>query len=256
MASRDAPSSPDTPPAPSPALSVVIPVLNEADCIEPLAEEIVTALDGRHEYEIVFVDDGSTDATPERLRAAAARWPRLRSVRHRTRAGQSAAVATGVREARAPVIATLDGDGQNDPADIPRLLAVLAEADDPDRMLVAGLRAHRQDSAWKKLSSRIANRVRAGLLGDDTPDTGCGLKAFGRDAFLRLPAFDHMHRFLPALMVRGGGRVVSVPVNHRPRDRGRSKYGTLDRLAVGIFDLFGVLWLKRRARLTVVEVDR
>lgn len=236
-----------------PRLSVVVPVHNEADNVGPLIDEIVAALDGSIEYEMVFVDDGSTDATGERLREAAARTDRLRIIRHPRCAGQSAGIASGVKAARAPVIATLDGDGQNDPADIPKLLAVFDRDPEPRRLLVAGLRAKRRDRWIKRVSSRIANAVRGRLLGDATPDTGCGLKVFERAAFLDMPCFDHMHRFLPALMVRQGGRVVSVPVHHRPRAGGRSKYGTLDRLWVGIFDLIGVIWLQRRARVARVE---
>ncbi|MCP5367550.1 MAG: glycosyltransferase family 2 protein [Hyphomicrobiales bacterium] len=241
----------------APALSVVVPVHDEAANIAPLVDEIRAALDGRLDYEIVYVDDGSGDGSDEVLRDLAAREPRLRVLRHRACCGQSAAIATGVAAARGAVIATLDGDGQNDPADIPALLATLQSADDADRLLVAGRRAKRRDTWLKRLSSRIANGVRASLLGDATPDTGCGLKVFRRDAFLDMPRFDHMHRFLPALMIRRGGRVVSVPVNHRPRARGRSKYGTLDRLWVGIIDLMGVMWLQRRASRPVVhELDR
>lgn len=238
-----------------PAVSVVVPVRDEAENVLPLIAEIDAALDGRLVYEIVYVDDGSTDATPERLREAAATRPWLRIVRHRESCGQSTAIASGVEAARAPVVATLDGDGQNDPADIPALLGVHGQAADAERLLVTGLRARRRDSWLKRASSRIANGVRARMLGDNTPDTGCGLKVFDRAAFLAMPRFDHMHRFLPALMLRLGGRVVSVPVNHRPRERGRSKYGTLDRLFVGITDLVGVMWLKQRSRLPVIESD-
>ncbi len=239
----------------APALSVVVPVRDEADNIEPLVTEIRAALAGREPFEIVYVDDGSTDATAAVLRRLGADIPALRTVRHRAGCGQSAAIASGVKAARAPLVVTLDGDGQNDPADIPRLLDLHAGDADGDRLLVTGLRAKRRDSLGKRLASRIANRVRARLLGDDTPDTGCGLKVFTRAAFLDMPRFDHMHRFLPALMVRAGGRVVSVPVNHRPRAGGRSKYGVFDRLWVGIVDLLGVMWLKRRATLPDVEPD-
>ena len=172
--------------------------------------------------------------------------------RHRASCGQSAAIATGVRAARAPWSATLDGDGQNDPADIPALFAQ-AQAHAVGPVLVAGHRVNRRDTRVKQLSSRLANGVRAQLLKDATPDTGCGLKVFERAAFLALPHFDHMHRFLPALFIRAGGQVVSAPVNHRPRTRGRSNYGTFDRLWVGIVDLVGVAWLQRRAVRPVVE---
>lgn len=238
--------------APPPELSVVVPVRDEADNIEPLLAEIHAAL-GARDFEVVYVDDGSTDATPARLAAARARHPRLRVIRHRRSAGQSAGLLTGIRAAHGMWIATLDGDGQNDPADIPALLARAQSADAP--ALVAGLRARRRDTALKRVSSRIANGVRGRLLGDRTPDTGCGLKVFRRETFLRLPAFDHMHRFLPALVQRDGGRVENVPVNHRPRAAGRSKYGVMNRLWVGIVDLFGVMWLQRRAQRPEIETS-
>jgi dolichol-phosphate mannosyltransferase len=238
--------------ADDPLLSVVIPVRNEGPNILPLIEEIVTALRGI-DHEVIYVDDGSTDDTPHRLAEAAARHASLRHVRHRASCGQSAAVVSGVRAARGSWIATLDGDGQNDPADIPALLARARQED--GLILVAGHRVNRRDSRAKRWGSRIANRVRARLLGDATPDTGCGLKLFRRDAFLRLPAFDHMHRFLPALFIRDGGRVVSVPVHHRPRLRGRSNYGTFDRLWVGLVDIGGVIWLQRRWRRPELDND-
>lgn len=234
-------------------LSVVIPVRNEAANIAPLVDEIRAALDGRLDYEIVYVDDGSSDGTVAEVERLQRGLPTLRLVRHRARAGQSAAVRSGVRAASAPWIATLDGDGQNDPADIPRLWAMARAAVDARHVLIAGRRAKRRDSAMKRCSSRIANGVRRRMLGDDTPDTGCGLKLFARTLYLDLPFFDHQHRFLPALVIREGGRVVSVPVNHRPRQRGTSNYGTLDRLWVGIVDLVGVMWLKRRAGRAVLR---
>lgn len=234
-------------------LSVVIPVRNEAANIAPLVGEIRAALDGRLDYEIVYVDDGSSDGTVAVIEALQHGFGGLRLVKHRARAGQSAAIRTGVKAARADWIATLDGDGQNDPADIPRLWRMTREAADAPRLLIAGQRAKRRDSAAKRWSSRIANNVRARLLGDDTPDTGCGLKLFPRALYLDLPFFDHQHRFLPALVLREGGRVVSVPVNHRPRERGTSNYGTLDRLWVGIADLGGVMWLNRRPGRAVVR---
>ena len=236
-----------------PLLSVVVPVRNEAPNIRPLIEEITRALVA-FDHQIVYVDDGSSDLTSDELRAMAGELGTLTVRRHRASCGQSAAIITGVRAAAGEWIATLDGDGQNDPADIPRLM-LLAQGDNgPGPVLFAGHRTARRDSRMKRISSRVANRVRSALLGDATPDTGCGLKLFRRSAFLELPHFDHMHRFLPALFLRAGGRVRSVPVNHRPRLRGRSNYGTLDRLAVGIVDLAGVAWLQRRWRRPEVEV--
>ncbi len=236
-----------TPPGLAMDLSIVIPVRNEAPNIAPLVAEIRAALDGGHDYEIVYVDDGSSDGTAAAVMTLARDFARLRLVRHRRSCGQSAAIRTGVEAAGGTWIATLDGDGQNDPADIPRLFAIARAAPAASPLLVAGLRAKRRDTLAKRLASRIANRVRARLLGDATPDTGCGLKVIGRDLFLALPFFDHYHRFLPALVLRQGGRVVSVPVNHRPRERGKSNYGVFDRLWVSIADLCGVMWLKRRS---------
>jgi dolichol-phosphate mannosyltransferase len=228
------------------ALSVVVPVCNEAENVEPLVREIHAALADRA-YEMIFIDDGSTDETAAILRRLKAEFPTLRVLHHSFRSGQSAAVCSGVRAARAPWIATLDGDGQNDPADIPGLLAVRDRPENQDVQLVMGNRkASRKDTAFRKLQSSIANGVRSGLLGDGTPDTGCGIKLFSRELFLELPRFDHMHRFLPALFLRHGARVISVPVSHRPRLRGTSKYGMLNRLWVGIVDICGVMWLRRR----------
>ena len=235
-----------------PELSVVVPVFNERDNIAPLIEEIVAALRGAHDFEIVYVDDASRDDSLNVLRDARARFPELRVVRHLSQSGQSTAVRTGVKAARGAWVATLDGDGQNDPADIPKLLAARAGAG-ADTKLFAGWRVNRRDDAIKRLSSKIANGVRSRILRDATPDTGCGLKLFERAAFLDLPYFDHMHRFLPALMQRAGWQVQSVPVNHRPRTRGVSKYGMWNRLWVGISDLRGVGWLIRRARRTATE---
>jgi dolichol-phosphate mannosyltransferase len=239
----------------SPELSVVVPVHNEVDSLAQLVAEIRTALDGQVDYEVIYVDDGSNDGTAEHLRRLAAEFSRLRVVRHRERAGQSAAIASGVRVARATWIATLDGDGQNDPADILPMLARIRNPAEPTALrLIIGQRQRRQDRWVKRTAGRIANTVRARVLGDATPDTGCGLKLFSRDAFLALPQFDHMHRFLPALFLRNGWQVASLPVKHRARRHGQSHYGVLDRLWVGIFDLSGVLWLRRRLlRATIVE---
>jgi dolichol-phosphate mannosyltransferase len=226
--------------------SVVVPVCNEAENVEPLAREIDAALRGRA-HEMIFVDDGSTDDTAAILMALKQSLPTLRVLRHSFRSGQSAAVASGVGAARAPWIATLDGDGQNDPADIPKLIAARdATANRGVQLFMGNRKASRKDTAFRKLQSSVANGVRGALLGDGTPDTGCGIKLFSRDLFLELPRFDHMHRFLPALFQRHGASVISVPVSHRPRTRGTSKYGMLNRLWVGIVDIAGVMWLRRR----------
>jgi dolichol-phosphate mannosyltransferase len=230
-----------------PRVSVVVPVCNEAENVGSLTDEIVAALKGRYPFEVIYVDDGSTDATPAAVVSARHRLGEdVRLLRHARRSGQSAAVCTGVRVARADWIATLDGDGQNDPADIPALLAAVEKARDERLRLVMGNRTTRRDTWLRRLSSRIANGVRGSMLRDGTPDTGCGIKVFSRATFLELPRFDHMHRFLPALFQRAGSRVISVPVGHRPRTAGRSKYGLHNRLWVGIVDLFGVMWIIRR----------
>ena len=233
-------------------LSVVVPVHNEEDNIAPLVAEILAALRGRIDFEIVYVDDTSRDATLARLRELQATTPELRVVRHLTNAGQSTAVRNGVKAARAPWIATLDGDGQNDPADIPKLIAA-RDAAAPGVKLFAGWRVERRDSGSKRWASRWANAIRARMLRDDTPDTGCGIKLFERAVFLDLPYFDHMHRYLPALVQRAGWKTVSVPVAHRPRTTGVSKYNNLGRALVGIRDLRGVAWLIARSKRTGVE---
>jgi len=226
--------------------SVVVLVCNEAENVEPLAREIDAALNNRA-YEMIFVNDGSTDETAAILKKLKSSLPALRVLSHSFRSGQSAAVASGVRAARAPWVATLDGDGQNDPADIPRLIEARDGPEGRGVQLIMGNRkASRKDTAFRKLQSSVANGVRSSLLGDGTPDTGCGIKLFSREVFMDLPRFDHMHRFLPALFQRHGARVVSVPVSHRPRTRGTSKYGMLNRLWVGIVDIGGVMWLRRR----------
>lgn len=234
-----------------PDLSVVVPVFNERDNIPPLLAEIVAALRGRVEFEVIYVDDDSTDDSRAVLVAQKAPIPELRILHHVTRSGQSTAIWNGVRAARSPWIATLDGDGQNDPADLPKLLDARARA--PEIALFAGWRVTRRDSFNKRVSSKVANAVRSRMLHDATPDTGCGLKLFQREVFMHLPYFDHMHRYLPALFKRAGAHIRSVPVGHRPRTMGSSKYGMLDRLWVGLADLRGVGWLMRRAKLTDVE---
>src|SRR5262245_3538468 len=231
----------------APAVSVVVPVRNEAANVGPLAEEIAAPLAGHWTFEVIFVNDGSTDDTEATLVRLAREKPWLRQVRHAASCGQSAAVRTGVAAARAPLVATLDGDGQNDPAFIPALLRELEKG--TGRVgLVAGQRVGRRDTGFKRLQSRIANGVRGAILRDGTRDTGCGLKAFSRDLFLRLPYFDGLHRFLPALVKREGFAIGYVDVVDRPRRHGVSNYGLWDRLWVGILDLFGVWWLIRRRK--------
>lgn len=233
------------PDAGAPFLSVVAPMLNEEDAARALPGEIAAALHNvRHE--IIVVDDGSTDGTLDCLREAMAAHPQLRIVRHERRAGQSRALRTGVLAARGEIVATLDGDGQNDPADIPSLLAALA--DNTALVMAAGVRRGRRDGAVKMWSSGVANKIRRLLLNDGAVDTGCGLKVFYREAYLRLPYFDHMHRYLPALMAREGYAVAYFPVSHRPRAGGVSKYGVVERLAVAFRDILGVMWLKNRAK--------
>jgi dolichol-phosphate mannosyltransferase len=229
-------------------LSVVVPVRNEQDNVAPLISEIDAALKS-FTHEIVYVNDGSTDETHARLQQLQTQYPQLRIVRHASSCGQSTAVRSGVKAAKYDWVATLDGDGQNDPADIPKLIDALEEG----VWLVGGNRRKSRRDTWiKRMSSVIANTVRSKMLRDDTPDTGCGLKLFNKAAFLDLPYFDHMHRFLPALIKRAGGQIRSVHVSHRNREFGKSNYGTLDRLMVGIVDLFGVAWLQRRAKLPVI----
>ena len=229
-------------------ISVVIPVHNEAENIGVLTQEISRVLDAKHSYEIIFVDDGSQDQTPMILSSLQQRFPSVHPVYHVQNYGQSAALLTGIKHALHPVIVTMDGDGQNDPEDIETLLKVYERSETPaSHVMVTGYRRRRCDTRWRKLSSHIANTIRSRFLGDGIPDSGCGLKVFSHELFDGLPTFDHMHRFLPSLVIRIGGKIISVDVNHRPRRSGRSHYGTLDRLAAGIVDLFGVMWLTRRA---------
>ena len=234
------------------SLSVVVPVYNEEGNVGPLVREIVAALRSVTPFEIVYVDDCSTDGTLAALAELKAQVPELRVVRHLGNAGQSTATRNGVKAARGAWIATLDGDGQNDPADIPKLLA-RRDGAPSDVKMFAGWRVERKDSGSKRWASKWANAIRASMLKDDTPDTGCGIKPFEREAFLDLPYFDHMHRYLPALMQRARWKTVSVPVNHRPRGTGVSKYNNLNRALVGIRDLHGVAWLIARARRTTAE---
>ncbi|WP_395644703.1 glycosyltransferase family 2 protein [Terricaulis sp.] len=227
---------------------MVVPTHDEAGNAAALAREIAAALEGRS-YEMIFVDDASRDDTRAELAALKAEIPQLRLLGHRTNSGQSRAVRTGVVAARAPIVGTLDGDGQNDPADLPRLLTRLTRHDAPTNLaMVCGKRAKRQDGWNKRMASRIANGVRKSLLKDGADDSGSGVKVFKRDAFLSLPYFDHMHRYMPALMLREGYAVEFLDVNHRPRGAGRSKYTNLGRLAANMTDLFGVMWLRSRAR--------
>jgi len=230
-----------------PAVSVVVPVRNEAGNIEGLVAEIAKALEGQWRFEVVYVNDGSTDGTEAELKRLIAQHDWLRRVRHKQSCGQSSAVRSGVAAARAPYVVTLDGDGQNDPAFVPALLRAL-EAGSPRVALIAGQRVGRKASGFKKLQSRIANGVRGAVLRDGTRDTGCGLKAFRRDVFLSLPYFDGLHRFLPALVRREGYEIGYVDVVDRPRGAGVSNYGLFDRLWVGILDLAGVWWLIRRKK--------
>jgi dolichol-phosphate mannosyltransferase len=236
------------------AVSIVVPVRNEAENIAPLIAEIASALDGRWVHEIIYVNDGSTDATAERLAEAMQQRANLRQLRHTKSTGQSAAIRSGVRAARGPIVATLDGDGQNNPAFLPDLIAAI-EQGGAGVGLAAGQRVGRKDTGFKKLQSRIANGVRKAILKDGTRDTGCGLKAFRRDVFLMMPYFDGLHRFLPALMRREGFGIVYVDVVDRPRHSGVSNYGFFDRLWIGILDLFGVWWLIRRKKPTPVATE-
>lgn len=239
-----------------PEISIIVPVRNEEDNILPLLAEIVAALHPVCPFEIVYTDDGSSDATLQKLQEAQQEYPMLRIARHESRCGQSRAIATGIRLACAELIATLDGDGQNDPADLPAMLERMRAlpAEERDDLMLAGFRHKRYDSRVKLVSSYLARQARAVLLRDTTPDSGCGIKMFSRSAFLELPYFDHMHRFLPVLMKRRGGTVESVPVSHRPRQRGASKYGIGNRLWVSLIDLLGVMWLQRRTSQPLVTL--
>lgn len=231
----------------TPDVSIVVPVFNETGNVGPLAREIAAAFAGQA-YEMIFVDDASTDSTRADLIALKAELPSLRVLSHQRNSGQSRSVRTGILAARAAIVVTMDGDGQNDPADAPRLAARLLAS--PDQVaLVGGQRVKRQDSLAKRFASKVGNGVRKRLLKDGAEDTGCGLKAFRREAFLRLPYFDHIHRYLPALMIREGYQVAFEPVGHRARMAGASKYTNLGRLWASLSDLLGVMWLNSRSRL-------
>ncbi len=235
-------------------VSIVVPVRNEQDNVAPLIAEITAALEGRWPYEIIYVNDGSTDATPARLAELMQQRGNLRRIDHAKSSGQSAAVRTGVRAARGGIVATLDGDGQNNPAFLPNLISAI-ESGGNGVGLAAGQRVGRKDTGFKKMQSRVANGVRNAILKDGTRDTGCGMKAFRRDVFLSMPYFDGLHRFLPALVRREGFEIAYVDVIDRPRHSGVSNYGFFDRLWIGIMDLAGVWWLIRRKRTTPVATE-
>jgi glycosyltransferase involved in cell wall biosynthesis len=235
-------------------ISIVIPAKNEAGNIEFLVNEIVMHLGALYQFEIIYVDDGSTDSTAEKVLGLMRSYPdHVRLIQHDSSVGQSTAIYTGVKQAYGELIVTIDADGQNNPADIINLIRTAESFPKGSDFCVAGYRKHRKDTAWKRFQSRIANNVRAKLLGDDTPDTGCGLKVIPRKTFLRLPYFNHMHRYLPALIKRLGGKIVVVQVGHRDRQHGESKYGMWGRLFAGLVDMLGVMWLQRRNKLPVVR---
>jgi glycosyltransferase involved in cell wall biosynthesis len=231
-----------------------VPVRNEAPNVVPLVAEVAETLKDYHPFELIFVDDGSDDGTGSAIKRAIGEHDWVRAFRHEASCGQSAAQRTAIHNARAPIIVTIDGDGQNDPADIPRLLEILAAREPGSGLaMVAGQRMRREDHMVRRLSSRIANGVRRSLLKDGSRDVGCGLKAFDRDVYLALPYFDHLHRFYPALVRREGLDIAFVDVGHRRRWEGQSKYGVLNRLGVGIVDLLGMVWLLRRRRLPQIS---
>jgi len=234
-------------------ISVVVPVHNESENVAPLIDEIQQALSSLESCEIIFVDDGSTDDTLQKLLQIQNHCPLLRILTHQRSCGQSRAIHSGIVAAKYEWIATLDGDGQNDPADIANLILAYRQQQSDRLWMLAGHRHRRRDTGWRRFSSKFANGIRQAILHDDTPDTGCGLKLFRRDKFLSLPYFDHIHRFLPAMIQTAGGQVISVKVGHRSRSHGQSKYGTMDRLLAGIVDMLGVLWLRNRHSLPIVS---
>ena len=236
-------------------LSVVVPVYNEQDNIKAMCEQICKALDSQFSYEVLLVNDGSSDQTKSVFDMVGGAFESVHMIHHPRNMGQSSALCTGILLAKAPLIVTLDGDLQNDPEDIPKLMHVYAEQDKNDHVLVAGNRTQRKDTWFRRFSSRVANGIRSRLLKDNCPDTGCSLKLFRRDDFLLLPQFNHMHRYMPALFARIGVRIINVPVNHRPRVAGVSKYGLGNRLWVGIMDILGMRWLiKRTTSMTAAEL--
>jgi glycosyltransferase involved in cell wall biosynthesis len=236
------------------AISVVIPAKNEADNIEPLVIEILANLDQSLSFEIIYVDDGSTDHTAQKVMQMASAFPdKIRLLQHSVSVGQSTAIYSAVSRAKGNVIVTLDADGQNNPADIFKLLDRAATFAHGSDYCICGYRKARKDTAWKRLQSKVANRVRSSLLHDDTPDTGCGLKVFPRATFMKLPYFDHMHRYLPALIKRTGGNIEIVEVSHRERQHGMSKYGMWGRLFAGLIDMLGVMWLQHRTKMPRIQ---
>ena len=235
-------------------LSIVIPAKNERENVAPLINEITAVLKQIVEFEIVYVDDGSDDGTfAELLKLKEHDYHYLQAIKHKYSVGQSTAILTGVRAATGDLIVTMDADGQNDPGDIPLMLQQALQLPLVSDFCIAGYRKNRKDTSWKRFQSKLANAVRRKLLHDGTPDTGCGLKILPKNTFLQLPYFDHMHRFIPALINRMGGKIVIVEVNHRDRQAGESKYNMLGRLGVGIIDMFGVMWLQRRSKKADIE---
>ncbi len=247
------PAQYDAADAGAPVVTIVAPMKNEAENVAALADEIGAACAMLGRFEAIFIDDGSDDGTADAIDAARRKHPWLRRVSHAESCGQSAAVLSGVRHARGAIVLTLDGDGQNPPSELPKIARPLLEDAEGRIGLVAGQRVGRQDTWSKRYASKAANALRARILNDDTRDTGCGLKAFRRDAFLALPFFDHVHRYLPALFKREGWEIAHVDVAHRAREHGRSKYTNFGRAMVGITDLFGVWWLLRRRKLPTIK---
>lgn len=237
------------------SVAVIIPALNEEGNIGRLIEETFRVLPPEILSEVIVVDDGSSDGTGDEIKALIAAMPRLRYIRHKARTGQSAAIRTGVLAAQSPIIGTMDGDGQNDPEDIPRLLKRLAAPGQPGPAFVSGVRTQRKAHGSRRLASRLGNGIRQAILRDDCPDSGCGIKVFWREAFLRLPFFTSMHRFNPALFLMYGHKVEYQPVNDRPRMAGKSKYTNFNRLLLGIYDMIGIVWLRRRTRVPHIEED-